>query len=91
MFTSNVLKLAVALAVLVALPAHCQEVITVTNGETDGRWGSLESCPSGSRAVGFQIQAELIDTPVIDDTALNSIFLFCDDALATNISSTQGL
>ena len=91
MFTSKVVKLAVAVVVLVAFPAHCQEVITVTNGETDGRWGDLESCPSGSRAVGFQIQSELIDTPVIDDTAMNSLFLFCDDPLATNISSTQGL
>lgn len=63
----------------------------MTNGETDGRWGGIELCPNGSRAIGFQIQAELFDTPVIDDTALNSIFLFCDDPLATNISSTQGL
>ncbi len=66
------------------------EVITVTNGETDGRWGPLESCPPGSRAISYQTQNEP-DAPVVDDSAMHSIALFCDDPLETNITSTLGL
>ena len=65
-------------------------VITVTNGETDGRWGPLESCPSGSRAISYQTQNEA-DAPVTDDSAVNSIALICDDPDTTNITSTLGL
>ena len=65
------------------------QVITVTNGETDGRWGPLESCPTGSRANSYQSSHE-VDAPVVDDSALNTLVLFCDDADQTNITSTQG-
>lgn len=65
------------------------KVITVTNGGTEGRWGDLESCPPGSRAVTYQTQNE-INAPVVDDSALNTITLFCDDPLATNITSSVG-
>lgn len=65
------------------------QVITVTNGETDGRWGPLESCPAGSRAISYQSSHE-VDAPVVDDSALNTLVLFCDDADNTNITSTQG-
>ena len=65
------------------------EVITVTNGGTDGRWGPLESCPPGSRVNSYQSSHE-VDTPVVDDSALNTLILICDDADATNITSTQG-
>ena len=64
-------------------------IITVSNGETDGRWGPLELCPSGSKAVGYQTQNEA-NTPVYDDTAMNTIVLFCDDPLETNITSSPG-
>lgn len=69
----------------------CQgpQVITVTNGETEGEWGPLQTCPSGSRAVSYQTQNE-INAPVTDDSALNSIILFCNDPLAINITSTIG-
>jgi hypothetical protein len=65
------------------------QVITVTNGETDGRWGPLESCPAGSRAISYQSSHE-VDAPVVDDSALNTLVLFCDDADNTNITSTPG-
>lgn len=77
-----------ALFVFIGL-ANGQEVITVTNGETDGRWGPLETCPSGSRAISYQTQNE-IDAPVVDDSAMNTLVLFCDDPLQTNLTSTPG-
>lgn len=78
------------LAVAVVIGVNGQQVITVTNGETEGRWGPLETCPPGSRAVSYQTQNE-IDTPIFDDSALNTLVLFCDDPQSTNITSTQGL
>ncbi len=80
----------VLLAAGLLLVATAQgEVITVTNGETEGRWGPLESCPTGSRAISYQSSHE-VDAPVVDDSALNTLVLFCDDADQTNITSTQG-
>ncbi|XP_057376753.1 vitelline membrane outer layer protein 1 homolog [Daphnia carinata] len=82
----NVLKyLAVALFVGLANG----QVITVTNGETDGRWGPLETCPAGSRAVSYQTTNEA-DAPIFDDSALNTLVLFCDDAGQTTLTSTAG-
>ena len=80
--------LVVALAVSAI---HCQsvQVITVDNGETEGRWGPLETCPPGSRAISYQSSHE-VDVPVVDDSALNTILLICNDANSTIISSTQG-
>lgn len=66
------------------------KVITVTNGGTEGQWGPLESCPTGSKAVGFQTRNELA-TPFFDDTALNTIVLICNDEDFTNFTSTAGL
>lgn len=71
---------------------HTEEVITVTNGEKDGRWGRLESCPTGSRAVGYQTQNKfeaLFED--VDETGLNMLVIFCDDPLQTKISSPVGL
>ena len=71
---------------------HTEEVITVTNGEKDGRWGRLESCPTGSRAVGYQTQNKfeaLFED--VDETGLNMLVIFCDDPLKTKISSPVGL
>lgn len=69
--------------------ANGQQIITVTNGETDGRWGPLESCPAGSRAVSYQSTNEA-DAPIVDDSALNTLQLFCDDAGQTTLTSTAG-
>ena len=65
-------------------------VITVTNGETDGSWGPLETCPTGSRATSYQTQNEA-NAPITDDSALHTIALFCDDPDTTNITSAVGL
>lgn len=65
------------------------QVITVPNGETQGRWGDLQSCPTGYRAICYQSQHEA-NIPVTDDTAMNSIILTCNDPALTNISSTFG-
>lgn len=78
------------LAVLVIGQQEPAQVITVTNGEFEGTWGPLETCPSGSRAVSYQTQNE-VNAPVVDDSALNSIILFCNDPIQTNITSTVGL
>jgi type I site-specific restriction endonuclease len=75
-----------------AATIHTEEVITVTNGEKDGRWGRLESCPTGSRAVGYQTQNKfeaLFED--VDETGLNMLVIFCDDPLQTKISSPVGL
>ena len=66
-------------------------VITVTNGESDtgSRWGPLESCPTGSRVVSYQSRHE-VDAPVVDDAAMHTLLLFCDDPLETNFTSTPG-
>lgn len=77
-----------ALLIFIGL-TNGQEVITVTNGETDGRWGPLETCPLGSRTVSYQTQNEL-DAPVVDDSAMNTLVLFCNDPFQTNLTSTPG-
>ena len=89
--SNNVLNLALLLLALVSAIANGQgpQVITVTNGETEGEWGPLERCPPGSRVSTFQTQNEA-NIPVTDDSAMNSIMLFCSDAQLTNIPSTVG-
>ncbi|KAI9549844.1 hypothetical protein GHT06_010852 [Daphnia sinensis] len=70
---------------------HTEEVITVTNGEKDGRWGRLETCPTGSRATGYQTQNKfeaLFED--VDETGMNMLIIFCDDLLKTKISSPAG-
>ena len=80
--------LIVALAIS-AIDCQSPAIITVDNGETQGEWGPLETCPAGSRAVKYQTLNEL-QRPVSDETALNSIILTCNDPDQTNITSTQG-
>jgi hypothetical protein len=70
-------------------PSFEERVITVTNGGLEGKWGPLERCPPGSRAVSFRTRNELA-TPLFDDTALNTIVIYCNDELATNFTSTPG-
>ena len=81
----------VSLMVAIIIANGQSVVITVTNGESDvgARWGPLESCPSGSRMISYQTQNE-VDTPVVDDAAVHSIVLFCDDPNGTNITSSVG-
>jgi hypothetical protein len=67
-----------------------RQVITVTNGETEGQWGPLERCPKCARVVSYQTQNELA-IPRFDDAALNTIVLFCNDKFITNFTSTAGL
>jgi len=69
--------------------------ISVENGE--GRilpWGPIESCPEGSRAIGYDTRNDQTNLPnvgpLFDDTALNTVRLYCDDPLGTNITSAAG-
>ena len=48
----------------------------------------MDLCPTGSRAVGYQSRNDL--NQGTDFTSLNSIRLFCDDANATYVTSTEG-
>lgn len=43
-----------------------------------GQWGKFESCPPGRYAQGFQLKTQS-NQFIYDDTALNSIRLFCGD------------
>lgn len=82
----------ICLVVLLGFAAQVSAVqtISVTNGGTIGNWGLLEVCPDGSVAIGYQTQNDLVVLPVHDDTAMNSIRLFCNDPDSTNITSTVG-
>ena len=80
-------------AIVVALAAaqvSAVEIVSVTNGGTLGTWGPLEVCPEGSVAYGYQTQNDLVIIPIHDDTAMNSIRLFCNDDSHTNITSSVG-
>lgn len=55
------------------------EILSVLNGETNGNWVLLEACAPGAQAIGYQTQNDLVSLPVYDETALNSIRLFCSD------------
>ncbi|XP_053378916.1 vitelline membrane outer layer protein 1-like [Mercenaria mercenaria] len=65
--------------------------LNVTNGGKWGDWGSVQLCPDGSYAAGYDMK---IEKPVCaDDTALNAIKLICEfpDGKETGeITSTQG-
>lgn len=80
------------LSALVLLPATVStlKILSVTNGELEGNWGALSACPQDSRAIGYQTQNDLLDVPLYDKTAMNSIRLFCSDSQGTNITSTLG-
>lgn len=64
------------------------QIISVLNGQENGNWGLLEVCPPGEVAIGYHTQNDLVALPVYDETALNSIRLFCSDG--SNITSTLG-
>lgn len=85
-FTSSALLLFLVLFVIFI---QGQQIISVTNGEIEGEWGTLEKCPAGSRAVAYKTQNEP-DTPIADDSALNTIILFCSDINSTYITSKIG-
>merc|ERR1711936_821966 len=46
-------------------------------GSSWGTWGPSEFCPNGSWASGFQLMVEPSCGDICDDTALNSLKLFC--------------
>ena len=83
-------KLFLLALVSIAAQVSAVQIISVTNGGPLGSWGPLELCPEGSVAIGYQTQNDLILVPVHDDTALNSIRLFCNDPDRTNITSSVG-
>lgn len=87
MFAKNVCLFAL---VSFAAQVSAIQIISVTNGGPLGSWGALELCPEGSVAIGYQTQNDLVVLPVHDDTALNSIRLFCNDPDHTNITSSVG-
>ena len=76
--------------VLLACSADALKIISVDNGQVQGTWGKLEICPDGSSAIGYQTQNDLLDVPLHDKSALNSIRLFCNDTQGTNVTSTLG-
>ena len=76
-------------AALLAM-AYGQQVITVTNGETNGAWGDWERCPGGSKVVAYDTSNDQVSVQQLDDSALNTIRLYCDDQANTTITSSQG-
>ena len=88
---STVLFYFVLLVVAVlACSVDALKIISVDNGEVQGTWGTLDICPDGSSAIGYQTQNDLLDVPLHDKSALNSIRLFCNDTQGTNVTSTLG-
>ncbi|ODM92212.1 Vitelline membrane outer layer protein 1 [Orchesella cincta] len=58
-----------------------------------GLWGTFQRCPFGSYAQGFQLKTEPYQGLFTDDTALNSVKLFCGDPFRPDtavITSTEG-
>ena len=88
----NLLVVLVGCLVLVSLPAATRalKIISVTNGETEGDWGVLSSCPGDSRVIGYQTENDMINAERYDQSGMSSIRLFCNDDQATNITSTRG-
>lgn len=83
-------KAILILLLTVAVSIETLTIISVDNGETLGNWGPMEICPEDSRAIGYQTQNDLLDVPLYDKTAMNSIRLFCNDSARTNITSKLG-
>ncbi|CAL8129055.1 unnamed protein product [Orchesella dallaii] len=58
-----------------------------------GNWGRFQRCPFGSYAQGFQLKTEPYQGLFTDDTALNSVKLFCGDPYRPDtavLTSTEG-
>ncbi|CAL8129050.1 unnamed protein product [Orchesella dallaii] len=71
---------------LLAITVCCFSATTLANVNITsppvtnwGIWGPFQRCPFGSYAQGFQLTTESFYGPFADDTALNSIKLFCGD------------
>jgi len=43
-----------------------------------GDWGQWDRCPEGEYVVGFQLRTEAWLGPLLDDTALNGIYYYCE-------------
>ncbi|XP_057368240.1 vitelline membrane outer layer protein 1 homolog [Daphnia carinata] len=65
------------------------QIISVTNGEVEGDWGPMDSCPGVSRAVYYSTRNDA--NQGTDFTSLNAIQLTCDNGGGTIITSTEGL
>lgn len=58
-----------------------------------GVWGRFERCPNGTYVQGFQLRTQKFQGPFVDDTAVNSIRLYCGEPFNPNtpaITSGQG-
>jgi hypothetical protein len=88
--STSVLVFVLVIALLLACSVDALKIISVDNGQVQGTWGKLEICPDGSSAIGYQTQNDLLDVPLHDKSALNSIRLFCNDTQGTNVTSTLG-
>ena len=53
-------------------------------GSSWGSWGSSEFCPNNSWASGYQLMVEPSCGDICDDTALNSVKLFCSSLTGTD-------
>ncbi|XP_067325732.1 vitelline membrane outer layer protein 1 homolog [Anolis sagrei] len=58
-------------------PTDYGSVARVDNGGQRGNWGSVDRCPKGTFATGFQQKVESYRGPTIDDTGVNGIRLLC--------------
>lgn len=76
-----------ALSVLAVAATVYSLTISVDNGESDGRWGDVQYCPDGSRAIGFATRNDKRFLDFYDNLALTGVMLFCNDADRTNITS----
>ncbi|XP_068128165.1 vitelline membrane outer layer protein 1 homolog [Hyperolius riggenbachi] len=78
------LTFAVALLLLQATLTY-SDFIQVKNGGPWGDWGWTESCPEGTSARGFSL---LVEPENRDNTAVNSIKLYCAEPYSTTVEDT---
>ncbi|CAC5418377.1 unnamed protein product [Mytilus coruscus] len=67
-------------------------IYAVSNGDAFGAWTTLELCPAGTYAIGYDMKIEP-DQHGGDDTGLNSIKLICgskDGHYGSTVTSGQG-
>jgi hypothetical protein len=53
--------------------------------------GTVGAMPARLSSRQFPRTRNELETPLFDDTALNTIVIYCNDELATNFTSTPGL